>query len=736
MDGLKPDVRRPNADFARCTNCHKEHRGPPGSAAVHSAVPRKWIPQARSRAVNALCQGRLCRVQLDDTADCNAALQHLVRPIASRRKCQGAFAATSGMAPALLCQRTSSHAAVMIFRLVLVSFLATSFGVLPAAEVPIPAATNILHTLHPQHPRLLAREADWQMLAAGLKENQQLQQWKGALDRRATALLDAAPSNYEIPDGKRLLATSRRVLERVQLLGLLWRLDRDRRWADRAWVELEAAARFKDWNPSHFLDTAEMTHAFALGYDWLHDAWTPEQRDTLRRAMVDKGMLPAMKVYEKQDWWARSRHNWNQVCNGGIGMGAMALAEVEPDLCGRLLDSGLNSIQLAMEEFAPDGACIEGPGYWDYATIYNVVLLAALESALGTDFGLSGFKGFDQTGWFPIYMNGPAGKTFNYADSGEGSVKGPQLFWLASKFNEPALAAFQQKTATPEPLDLLWYRPALASRERLSPPLARWFRGSEAVTMRGSWSDPNTTCVGFKAGRNNANHGQLDIGDFVLDALGQRWAMDFGRDDYNLPGYFGRQRWDYYRLRAEGHNTLVINPGAGPDQVLSSTPITRLVSNADRAFAIGNLTAAYGEAAKRVERGVCLLGGRNVLVQDELEWNEAEAGKPLDVWWFMHTEAAIRGLKGDGNRATLERGAARLEARILEPAGARFISLPAEPLPGSPKPAKQAKNDRYRKLTIHLPEVRTLRLVVLLTPLTGDEEAARSLPEVLPLAEW
>jgi hypothetical protein len=158
------------------------------------------------------------------------------------------------------------------------------------------------------------------------------------------------------------------------------------------------------------------------------------------------------------------------------------------------------------------------------------------------------------------------------------------------------------------------------------------------------------------------------------------------------------------------------------------------VSNPDRSFAIGNLTAAYGPAVKRVERGVCLLHGREVLVQDEIEGQETGAGQPLDVWWFMHTQAAIGGLEGDGTRATLERGSRKLEARILAPAGARFLSLPAEPLPGSPKPAKQAGNDRYRRLTIHLPQVTTLRLAVLFTPLAGEGSKVET--TVTPLAEW
>ena len=30
-------------------------------------------------------------------------------------------------------------------------------------------------------------------------------------------------------------------------------------------------SKFEDWNPSHFLDVAEMTAGLAIGYDWLYD---------------------------------------------------------------------------------------------------------------------------------------------------------------------------------------------------------------------------------------------------------------------------------------------------------------------------------------------------------------------------------------------------------------------------------------------------------------------------------
>lgn len=67
---------------------------------------------------------------------------------------------------------------------------------------------------------------------------------------------------------------------------MVYHLAGDPRYSDRAWQELEAAAAFPDWNPAHFLDTAEMTCALALGYDWLYRQWTEQQRHLLREAIV------------------------------------------------------------------------------------------------------------------------------------------------------------------------------------------------------------------------------------------------------------------------------------------------------------------------------------------------------------------------------------------------------------------------------------------------------------------
>jgi hypothetical protein len=607
-------------------------------------------------------------------------------------------------------------------RLIFVLALLLVVRAVSAGPVPVPEASAILQKLDPQHPRLLAHKPDFKQLKTSAKTNAVLRDWFAKVEHRANTILLEPPSKYEIPDGLRLLATSRRVMNRVYDLAMMYRLTGDKKYADRVWAELKAAGEFKDWNPKHFLDTAEMTHAFAIGYDWLFDFWTPEQCRFLREAIVEKGLKPALAVHHSKGWWAKGSNNWNQVCNGGITMGALAVADEEPALAGELLHDAIGSIQIPMVRFAPDGAWDEGPGYWNYATFYNVIFLAGLESAVGTDFGLSTIPGFSECGMFPIYMSGPNRHIFDFADSHDhpdGDT--PQLFWLANKFNRPGYAAFGLKIAGGSPQEMLWYKPT--SAHALSElPVDKYFRVAEVVTLRSEWNNPNAVCVSFKAGSNKASHGHLDLGSFVLDALGERWALDLGSDDYNMPAYFGGKRWTYYRLRAEGHNTVLLDPSQGPDQnPKADTRVVRFESKPEKVFGVMDLTPAYTNASK-VVRGIALLNRRDVLVEDEIE-----CAKPTDLWWFMHTAAKIQ---TNGASAELDLNGKKLFARILSPTSAKFEVKDAQPLPTSPHPEGQAKNGGITKLTVHVPETARVRLAILLSPEPNQRV------DVRPLDRW
>ena len=589
----------------------------------------------------------------------------------------------------------------------------------------VPLAAELIQKLVPTHPRLLIDQDAFERLARQIQSDPTLRQWDAAVRKEADALVSAPLPRHVLPDGKRLLSTSRTVLDRAYTLALMYRLHGDRKHADRLFKELETVAAFPDFNPAHFLDMAEMTHALAIAYDWLHDTWTESQRATIRRAIIEMGLRPSLEVYRKKGWWAQSEHNWNQVCNGGMTLGALAIGDEEPELAGEILRSAILSVPLAMRSYGPDGAWGEGPGYWGYATQYNVAMLAALQSALGTDFALSGIPGFSQTGLFPIYTTGPSGRTFNFSDSGDRLSRMESLFWLAERFQQPVFRWFAITYGKPSAAAMIFYRPGSEDPATAGLPLDKYWRGVEVATLRSDWSD-KAIYAGIQAGSNRVNHNHLDLGSFVLDALGERWAVDLGADNYNLPGFFGKQRYTYYRLRGEGHNTLVLNPGNGPDQDPKATArIARFGSEPARAFAVADLTPAYAQHAKRVERGLALLDRRRVLIQDEVD-----ADRPVDLWWFMHTSAKVQ-LAEDGQNAVLEQDGKRFFVRLLVPAEARLEVRAAAPLPTSPDPDGQRVNREYRKLTIHLPETKSVRLAVLFQP--TDETI--DVP-VRPLQAW
>jgi hypothetical protein len=593
--------------------------------------------------------------------------------------------------------------------------------------------------------RILATADDFDRIRRLVGSDAKARYFYSRTKRAAEGILDEPPYQYKLEGESGLGKISSDILWRIWQLATVYRLEGEDRYADRAWQELQTAADFPDWNPDEFLSTAMMTHAFAVGYDWV--PWTEEQRTVLRDAIVEKGLKPALKCYHGRPdygWWVRADHNWNQVCNGGIGTGAIAVLDDLPDLSKQIIGYAVKSLRLPMERFAPDGGWPEGPSYWEYGSYYNCAFLASLVNALGTDYGLSDTPGFSDSGLFPIYLSGPTGRTFNFADPGgetsnsDHPLHAPQMFWLARRFHRPLYGwyplSYSAELWWGLALDLVWFDPDARDPQTENLPLDKHFLGIDVATFRGAWNDKNTTFVTFKAGDNQANHAHLDIGSFVLDALGQRWALDLGADDYNLPGYWETgiegPRWNYCRLRAEGHNTIVVNPSSRPDQnPQSKAKIVRFQSEPERSYAIANLLFPYAGNVLSFQRGIALADRRIVTVQDEIT-----TARPSEIWWFMHTEADVQ-LSDDQRTATLTQGSARLHCSIGSPPEAQFSVMDARPLPSSPNPSGQTPNIGIQKLAVHMNRVAATTLNVLMVPLRVGEEPPEP-PNVQPLTQW
>lgn len=486
--------------------------------------------------------------------------------------------------------------------------------------------------------------------------------------------------------GNQMLSVSRNILYRIHTLVIACRLSGDRRYADKAIEEMRNAAAFPDWNPPHFLDVAELTLAMAFGYDWLYELLTEKDRQIFAQAIIDKGILPSYGD-PRYTWWIQGTNNWNQVCHAGMTAGALAVFENNPELAAKTIARAVKFLPLAMKaSYYPRGAYPEGPVYWSYGSEFNTALLAMLESALHTDFGLSAAPGFRQTGDYVQAVRAPSGKSFNYADSVPYLGVDFAQVWLARRFNRPdwlsGWARQELRNAGARryedvsrggprmlPLAILFFS---EQKEDNRKPPKFYFSGPDAAVpvamFRSDWSD-NAAYLGVKAGSPSWAHGHMDAGSFVYEVDGVRWAADLGQDNYvkflsrGMSLWNSAQesdRWKIFRFGPESHNILRID---GQLQLAANkAEIIRCTENS----ADVDLTPVYRNQVKRLVRSFRLLPDRSVEITDRLE-----GGKPgATVRWQM----LIQGSRAEvrGRQLLLANGDKRLQAEVFSPEEGRW----------------------------------------------------------------
>jgi hypothetical protein len=572
------------------------------------------------------------------------------------------------------------------------------FGQLACAAAWAQGDNDPLRQLRQGHPRLILPDADLEKIRAIIRDNTLARRIYADLEKESDRLLSVPPVEYK-PSGMQI--QTRRALDRITILSLMYRLSGRDPWLRRAVMELNAAASFRDWNPGRFVETAEMTHAFAIGYDWLYNSLTPEERSWIRDALIFKGLDQALPFYQKQSSWTRDHFNWNIVCNSAMAMGALAVADETREKASEILRGALESIPHGLATYGMDGGWPEGPALGESAIRYACLFFASLDTALGNDYALSGFHGLDRAGRFRVCLIGPSNKIFNFGDGTEDPGLAPEMFWMAKRFSAPAYAWSEQRllerNAHPEAYDLLWF--ARDARPPQPPvwPLDTAFHGVNVATFRSAWEDPNALFLAVKGGDNKAPHTHLDLGTFVLDAGGIRWASDLGSDEYLLPG---SQRNAFFRVRTESHNTLLID-GENQDP-RAEAHIVRQEFGADLSWVQIDLSRTSAKV-KQWMRRAGIAQRQAVLIEDSLR-----SDQPVEAIWGMMTDSDI---SVNGPSATLHKNGWYLSAEIRTPRHAVFDIAPVKTLPS------QAANTKYQKLIVRLLEkVTELDLNIVLTP--------------------
>jgi hypothetical protein len=357
--------------------------------------------------------------------------------------------------------------------------------------------------------------------------------------------------------------------------------------------------------------------------------------------------------------------------------GALAIWDDDSVLAKNVINRALESIKKPMEEYVPDGAYPEGYGYWGYGTSFNVMFISAWEKAFRKEFDVPQNNDFLKTGGYLLHMAGPTMAAFNYSDCGTGTGLNIAQFWFAQRTNDYSILKNEMtflgnlKTASDRlfPALLIWSSGMSFSNS--NPEKNFWIGGGKnpVALMRTSWSNQNAVFAGIKGGTPKNSHGHMDIGSFVMDAQGIRWAMDFGLQSYNSLESAGvdlwnmsqtSERWSVFRYNNYAHNTLTVN-----NQLQRVDGMANFTSHSDNPAmmnAVTDISKVYSTTLKSAVRGLAIVDGSYVTVRDEIETNSSVA----TIRWTMVTSATIT-LAG-ADYATLTKNGKTLTLRVASPA--------------------------------------------------------------------
>ncbi|GJM28229.1 MAG: hypothetical protein DHS20C17_08640 [Cyclobacteriaceae bacterium] len=503
------------------------------------------------------------------------------------------------------------------------------------------------------------------------------------LKKQAEQILTESLLKREL-QGFRLLAVSRKMVERMGILCMVYRIDKESKILDRINQELSAVCAFEDWNNQHFLDVAEMSFAVALAVDWV-GAWLPRETvNTAKTSLINKGILPSFNEGGTRMFWINSTNNWNAVCHGGMIAAALVIADIDPELAAKTISRALDKMPGSLEEYGPHGIYPEGPTYWGYGTSYSVIAANSLSTALGNDFGISNSPGFMESATFVLQATAPSGEYFNFADCGEARQGrfAVLMSWFASKTGDD-LYLDSEFLAKPENLGrmagpgLVW----LSQFERKkSGSLAREWHGRGRNPIAIFRDGENDFYLAAKGGSASISHGNMDAGSFILELNGVRWSIDPGNQSYyplnkigfNLAGRCQEcPRWTLLTKHNLGHSTISVN-----DALFNAAGYAPLVDfqSGDQSAATFDMSDILKGQVASANRKFVKENHHSVLIEDRIVPNDSTKS----VTWTMMTLADVQPID---NGAILRQDGKELKLSVIEPEDLNISVISLDPPP-------------------------------------------------------
>lgn len=555
-------------------------------------------------------------------------------------------------------------------------------------ENPI-TVSYLKSNLRKSSPRLVLTPSIEKTLKRKIKSDPLVKNYYDAMKLNAAKILEEPLLTRHII-GRRLLATSREMLYRMNILSMVYRLGKDPKILKRINKELLAICNFADWHPSHFLDVAELSLAVAIAIDWTGDDLPAATVFLAKKSLIEKGINPSWNK-DKSPSWATAPHNWNQVCNGGMIAAAIVTADINPALAAKTISRALEGLPYALKQYGPDGVYPEGATYWGYGTSFSVITSSMLRSAFGSDFGIAAYPAFLKSADFRLLSVAPSGWYFNFSDCGDkpGEDGDITLAWFAKETGNDIYLEKDKFLRPPRSMDKL---PRLAGaglvwlsefQEKENSSLPTVWKGdgpNPVFFFRSEATNNHNFYFAAKGGRGANNHGNLDAGTFVFELDGVRWVVDPGTQEYNELEQAGFdlwgmcqtcQRWTLLTKSNFGHSTLTVDSALF--KVNGFVPIVNFKSSGTPEATL-DMTALYGNLVSSAKRKFLQENDHSVLIEDDVVMNDSTNL----LTWAMMTTADVIPVK---NGALLKQDGKELKLEILSPANVEVSTIMMDPPP-------------------------------------------------------
>lgn len=637
----------------------------------------------------------------------------------------------------------------------------------PLSKFKAPAPAEYVRVLQKTRPRILQSAAGWAALKAQIANDTTLAALQANLKKSAEQILEAPELTRIFGEQKGPNTPGSKAMYRIATIGALNFTDSDPRWKDRGVRELIAITDpsvFQNWYVNEPEVTTDFLVAATLGYDWFRDGLNAQQATAIRMYMVEKGIgalvahlkgeppppsaigkaaaakdAPKKTVDPKAKAAAKKEAADKEPDADQVDMAAalllagICLYDEEPAAAKQAIETGAKVFGRGMIRFAPGGIWPEGMAAGEKVLDYAVMVLQTLRANTGADLGFSTLEGIPQAGLALVHLVGPTGQLFNYGDTDITTLTRPWVgTWLAGVHGNMGSKALNAGAVTgPDtPLfshagNFIYYNAHAAGEGTAeSPDYA--ITGNSVTALRSAWGDPKAYYIAVKGGDNSIPTAQLDLGSFVLDAGGQRWAIELGAENDRVPGFKPADdrtaRYKIYREDTRGQNTLYVG---GNQSLEAKGMVVAGFSSPAMGVGIVDFTKAYSKAAKEIHRGALMMRGPTpyILLQDDINLKNNGTIK-----WSMHTRATITLA---GNKATLTMpDKSMLTAVIVSPSSATFGT--EDPVEPDAKDLVSKKYTGIHVLKINLSDIKGPQMISVAFAL-GDKAPAVT-PK--PVTEW